>query len=201
MDNNYFIPFIFMFVSKFLGLYEALYIKKNEIDFLPTTLDNSLSKKLIYYLSHLTNSSSLILTYYLFLRLIDIEYDELFILISPISLSVNFNYFIILHPYRNLKLYELSYKSIINHLMTTFIIIDELFYVDFYYSYYFLYYMIFALFMNIFNYYYRGVWAYGICNLYKLKGWFLFIFFTLTSFIFNYILHYSNYYIKSNFIL
>jgi hypothetical protein len=168
MDNNYFISFIFMFVSVFIGLYELFYSKIKEIDFNPNTLDKSVERKLIYYLSHLTNSSSLILTFYLFLRLIDIRYDELFVLISPISLSVNLNYFLILHPSRGITLYDMSYKSIVNHFMTTFIIINELYYIDYFYSYYFMIYMVYEFFMNIFNYYYRHVWTYGICNIYKL---------------------------------
>jgi hypothetical protein len=201
IKNNYFLPFVFMFVSTFFGLYEAFYSKIKDVDFFPNTLDKSAGKKLIYYLSHLTNSSSFILTFYLFIRLIDIQYDELFILISPISLSVNLNYFLILHPSRDITLYEMSYKSIVNHFMTTFIVFYEINNIEYDYSYLFMIYMLYAFIMNIFNYYYRSVWTYGICNLYELKGWILFVLFTTTSFIFNLILYYYNYYIKSNYIL
>lgn len=199
-----YLSFIYLLIAKLLCFYHL--IDSNEIapDYFPNSLDKRIDRKLVYYISHLTNTSSLILTMYFMLKLLYYQYDDLFILISPISLSVNFNYFMILYPHKNQKLYELNYYSIITHLMTTFIIQCELYninYKNIYQCFYFFIYMIIAMFINLFNYYYRGIWTYGICDMYRFRGWLLFIIFSTTSTFFSLGLYYYNNYLNNKDIL
>ena len=56
--------------------------------------------------------------------------------------------------------------------MTTFIVFNELKYIE-YNSFYdifgYNYFILYGIFMTFFNYYVRGVWTYGIANMYTKK--------------------------------
>jgi hypothetical protein len=184
MNDNDFLSFSILSTSLVLSLYRCLDTQKNDNDFFPTTSDKSIFNKLLWYTSHLTFSSNFILTYYYFLRLFKIQNDYLFIVISPISLSVNLNYFLILYPKKNLKLYEISYYSFIQHFMDTFIILNTVKYIEYksiYEIFYYNYYILFAVSVTLYNYYKRNIWTYNIANLFSYKGWFLFLQFSTCS--------------------
>lgn len=178
-----FLPFSTMLVSTFLSLYKTFDTKENEIDYFPTTVDKYIHRKILWYFSHFTYSNSIILLSYFTLKVFNYDCNELFVIIAPISLSVNLNYFIVLYPKKNIKLYELPYYSLVQHFMTTFIILNELQFIEYSsndilkYNYFIFY----GVSMTILNYYSRGVWTYGLANLYSLKGWKLFLQFNIVS--------------------
>jgi len=187
MDSTI-LSFLTLSNSIVFSLYRCFSTDEVEIDYKPTTLDKQLSKKILWYLSHFTYSNTLLLTIYFGLRLFDYKYDQLFLSISPIALSVNINYFLILYPKerqtKNIKLYQLSYHNIVQHYFTTFIILNELKYVEYDHYYYILnynYVILYGIAITYFNYYYRNIWTYGIADLYTYKGWKLFFQFKFVS--------------------
>lgn len=183
MLGNTFLPFSTMLVSTLLSLYRTFNTDENEIDYFPTTLDKYIHRKILWYFSHFTYSNSIILLSYFTLKAFNYNCNELFVIIAPISMSVNLNYFIVLYPKKNIKLYELSYHSFVQHFMTTFIILNELQFVEYSsndilkYNYFIFY----GFSMTIFNYYIRNIWTYGIANLYSYRGWKLFLQFNTVS--------------------
>jgi hypothetical protein len=183
MYSFVFLPFSTMLVSTLLSLYKTFDTKENEIDYFPTTLDKYIHKKILWYFSHFTYSNSIILLSYFTLKVFNYNCNELFVIISPISLSINLNYFIILYPKKIIKLYELPYYSLVQHFMTTFIILNELQFVEYSsndilkYNYFIFY----GVLMTFLNYNFRGVWTYGLANLYSYKGWKLFLQFNIVS--------------------
>lgn len=184
MYGTLFLPLSTMLMSLYLSLYRTFDCKEPEIDYKPLTLDKSHYRKLLWYFSHFTFSNSFLLTSYFILKFFNLNYDNLFITMAPISLSVNLNYFLILYPKRNIRLYELSYYSYVQHLMTTFIILNELPYIEYstvYQIFNYNYFILYSIFITYLNYYMRGVWTYGIANLYTQKGWYLFIQFNIVS--------------------
>lgn len=186
MFGDIFLPFSIMFVSTLLSIYRTLDITTDEIDYFPTTYDKKNYKKILWYFSHFTFSNSFFLLSYFSLKILDFDSNNLFITIAPISISVNLNYFLILYPKKNIQLYELPYYSFVQHFMTTFIILNELKYIE-YNTFYdvlnYNYFIIYGLSITYFNYYVRGVWTYGLANLYTKKGWKLFLQFNIVSFI------------------
>ena len=179
-------PFSMMFTSTLLSLYRTFDISKNEIDFFPLTYDKKIYKKTLWYLSHFTFSNSCFLTAYFFFRILNYNFNIFFISIGPICLSINLNYFLILYPKKGIKLYELSYISFVQHFMTTFIVFNELKYIEynsFYDIFYYNYFILYGVLMTFSNYYIRNIWTYGIANLYSIKGWKLFLQFNIISFI------------------
>lgn len=186
MYGDIFLPFSIMFISTTLSIYKTLSTNIHEIDYFPTTLDKIKSRKILWYFSHFTFSNSVSLLSYFVLKIFEFNTNQIFITIAPISLSVNLNYFLILYPKKNILLYELPYYSFVQHFMTTFIIINELKYIE-YNSFYdilnYNYFILYGVLITYFNYYIRGVWTYGIANLYTYKGWKLFLQFNVVSFI------------------
>ena len=184
MFNNIFLPFSIMFISTALSLYKTFTTTENQIDYYPTTLDKYKSRKLLWYFSHFTFSNGIFLLSYFGYKLFSDNYNIYFITIAPISLSVNINYFLILYPKKNIKLYELPYYSFSLHFMTLFIIFNELQYIKYnsiYEIFYYNYFILYGALITFFNFYIRKVWTYGIVNLYTLKGWGLFFHFSFIS--------------------
>ena len=196
MVGDIFLPFSIMFMSTSLSIYKAFDTHTNEIDYFPTTLDKNKYRKILWYFSHFTFSNSVFLLSYFSLKMLEFNTNQLFITIAPISLSVNLNYFLILYPKKNILLYELPYYSFVQHFMTTFIIMNELKYIE-YNSYYdilnYNYFILYGVLITYFNYYIRGVWTYGLANLYSYKGWKLFLQFNSVSFISSITLYLINY--------
>ena len=191
--------FSILFLSSFLSLYKCFYLDKNEKDFYPLTIDKNILNKSVWYLSHFTHTSNLILLFYFFMKLFNYNYDYIFISISPICFSVNFNYFLILYPKYNIRLYNLSFSSIISHFYTSVIILNEIKYIEYFnpsdiilYNYF----IIIGIFITFLNYKIRNIWTYNLVNLYTMKGWILFFQFKLSSLFFRIFLY--NYY---NFII
>ena len=183
-----FLPFSTMFVSTFLSLYRTLDTKEDEIDYFPTSLDKYFHRKILWYFSHFTYSNSIMLLLYFSLKVFTnnyYNYDNLFAIIAPVSLSINLNYFIILYPKKNILIYDLPYYSFVQHFMTTFIILNELQFVE--YSFYdiflYNYFILYGIGITFLNYYKRGIWTYGFANLYSYEGWNLFFQFNIVSFI------------------
>jgi hypothetical protein len=188
MYGTLFLPLSTMLMSVYLSLYRAFDCEEREIDYKPRTLDKPYYRKLLWYFSHFTFSNSFLLTCYFILKFFNYNYnynyDNLFITIAPISLSVNLNYFLILYPKRNIRLYELSYYSYVQHLMTTFIILNELSYIEYasaYQIFNYNYFILYGVLITYLNYYMRGIWTYGIANLYTQRGWMLFAQFNIVS--------------------
>jgi hypothetical protein len=199
----YYLSFSILFSSISLSLYRCFYMKENEIDFNPTTQDKNKYKKILWYFSQFTYSSNFIFFIYYMLKIVNYNCNSLFVLISPILLSVNINYFLILYPKKNIKLYELEYQSLIHHLINTFIILYEIKNII-YYSYLsillFNYYIAYGILITFINFYYRNIWTYDIANLYTLSGWKLFLQFYIVSFIMSLLLYSINYFLLNNFI-
>jgi hypothetical protein len=186
MSSDLLCPLSMMFFSTFLSLYRGFDQSNDEIDYFPTTSDKTKTRKILWYLSHFTYSNSIFLVTYFFLKIFYSNLNIYFICIAPISLSVNLNYFLILYPKRKIKLYELSYSSFTNHFMTTFIVLNEIKYINYYSFYdifYYNYFILYGILITFLNYYIRNVWTYGILDLYSIKGWKLFLQFNIVSFI------------------
>ncbi len=198
MFGDIFLPFSIMFISTSLSIYKTFSTDIHDIDYFPTTLDKNKYKKILWYFSHFTFSNSVSLLLYFTLKMFEFNTNELFIAIAPISLSVNLNYFLILYPKKNILLYDLPYYSFVQHFMTSFIIINELEYIE-YDSFYdilnYNYFILYGILITYFNYYIRGVWTYGIVNLYSYKGWKLFLQFNFVSFISSLSLYSIKYYL------
>ena len=186
MSSNNFLPTSIILISNVLSLYKTFDLSNNEIDYFPTTLDINIYRKILWYFSQFTFSNSIFLLLYFMFKILQFNTDKLFIIISPISISINLNYFLILYPKKYIRLYELPFYSFVQHFMTTFIILDELQYIEYnnlYEIFYYNYFILYGILITYFNYYVRGFWTYGIANLYTYKGWKLFLQFNIISFI------------------
>ena len=182
MSSNIFLPLSTMFMSTILSLYYTFDTKIDEADFFPNTLDKTFKNKVILYLSRFTYSNSLFLLFYFLMKLFNYDCNLYFITLAPISFSVNINYFIILYPKKNIKLYQLSYHSFVQHFMTTFIVLNELPYIHYdsiYDIFYYNYFIIYGVIITLINYNVRNIWTYTIINLYSFRGWFLFLQFNI----------------------
>jgi hypothetical protein len=199
MYSDVFLPLSIMFISTTLSIYKTIDTIEDEIDYHPTTLDKYKYRKILWYFSHFTFSNSIFLLTYFTLKSIDYNINTLFVVIAPISMSININYFLILYPQRNIKLYELPYYSFVQHFMTTIIILNELKYIEYKYFYdifKYNYFILYGISITFVNYYIRDIWTYGIINLYSHKGWKLILQFNVVSLISSV----SLYLIKYNFI-
>lgn len=186
MKGDLFYPLSIIIVAVFLSIYKTFDTKEEEIDFYPTTLDKNIYRKILWYFSQITYSSNFFLLIYFILKIFKFDTNILFKIIAPICLSVNLNYFLVLYPKKNIKLYEIPFHSLVLHFMTTFIIINELKYITYnsfndvlQYNYFVLY----GIIITILNYNVRGIWSYGISNLFTKKGWKFFFQFNIISFI------------------
>lgn len=186
MKGDLFYPLSIIIVAMFLSIYKTFDTKEEEIDFYPTTLDKNIYRKILWYFSQITYSSNFFLLIYFILKIFKFDTNILFKIIAPICLSVNLNYFLVLYPKKNIKLYEIPFHSLVLHFMTTFIIINELKYITYtsfndvlQYNYFVLY----GILITILNYNVRGIWSYGISNLFTKKGWKFFFQFNIISFI------------------
>lgn len=185
MNDFYLLTLSYLGISKLLTFYYTLGINEDKEDYFPLTIDRKLSNKIIWYFSQLTYTSNTILFFYYFMRyLTGNNYDTYFKIISPISLAVNTNYFLILYPEKNIKLFELPYHSLVSHFMTTFSILIENKYINwgnyietFNYNYLIL---LFTLITGL-NYKYRRIWTYNKLNLFTLKSYKLLFQFMLCS--------------------
>ena len=186
MYGDLYFPLSSLFVSTFLSLYKTFDMIENEIDYFPTTYDKYKYKKILWYFSHFTYSNTIFLLSYFTLKTFDINVNDFYITIAPVTLSINLNYFLILYPKKNIKIYELPYSSLVQHFMTTFIVFNELKYIEynsFYDIFSYNYFILYGILITFFNYYIRGVWTYGIANMYTKKGWKLFLQFNVSSLI------------------
>mgnify|MGYP001023910423 CR=1 FL=1 len=186
MKGDLFYPLSIIIVAVFLSIYKTFDTKEEEIDFYPTTLDKNIYRKILWYFSQITYSSNFFLLIYFILKIFKFDTNILFKIIAPICLSVNLNYFLVLYPKKNIKLYEIPFHSLVLHFMTTFIIINELKYITYnsfndvlQYNYFVLY----GIIITILNYNVRGIWSYGVSNLFTKKGWKFFFQFNIISFI------------------
>lgn len=186
MKGDLLYPLSILIISLFLSIYKTFDTKEENIDFFPTTLDKNIYRKIVWFFSQITYLSNFLLLIYFILKLLNFNTNMLFITIAPICLSVNLNYFLVLYPKKNIKLYEIQFHSLVLHFVTTFIIINELKYIT-YNSFYnvleYNYFIIFGILITILNYNIRGIWSYGICNLFTKKGWKFFFLFNIISFI------------------
>lgn len=186
MEGDLFYPLSIIIVAVFLSIYKTFDTKKEEIDYYPTTLDKNIYRKILWYFSQITYSSNFFLLIYFILKIFKFNTNILFIIIAPVCLSVNLNYFLILYPKKNIKLYQIPFHSLVLHFMTTFIIINELKYIT-YNSFYdvlqYNYFVLYGIIITILNYNVRGIWSYGISNLFTKKGWKFFFQFNIISFI------------------
>lgn len=186
MKGDLFYPLSIIIVAIFLSIYKTFDTKEEEIDFYPTTLDKNIYRKILWYFSQITYSSNFFLLIYFILKIFKFDTNILFIIIAPICLSVNLNYFLVLYPKKSIKLYEIPFHSLVLHFMTTFIIINELKYIT-YNSFsdvlQYNYFVIYGILITILNYNVRGIWSYGISNLFTKKGWKFFFQFNIISFI------------------
>ena len=184
MYGDLYFPLSSLFVSTFLSLYKTFDMVEDEVDYFPTTYDKYKYKKILWYFSHFTYSNSIFLLSYFTLKTFNINLNNFYVTIAPITLSVNLNYFLILYPKKNIKIYELPYYSLVQHFMTTFIVFNELKYIEynsFYDIFSYNYFILYGISITFFNYYIRGVWTYGIANMYTKKGWKLFLQFNAVS--------------------
>lgn len=192
MKGDLFYPLSIIIVAMFLSIYKTFDTKEEEIDFYPTTLDKNIYRKILWYFSQITYSSNFFLLIYFILKIFKFDTNILFIIIAPICLSVNLNYFLVLYPKKNIKLYEIPFHSLVLHFMTTFIIINELKYIT-YNSFsdvlQYNYFVIYGILITILNYNVRGIWSYGISNLFTKKGWKFFFQFNIISFILSLFLY------------
>lgn len=185
MNDFYLLSLLILSTSKFLTFYYALGFKEDKEDFFPLTYDKKLSNKIMWYVSQLTYTSNMILFFYYFMRYFTgNNYDTYFKIISPISLSVNTNYFLILYPEKNIQLFELPYHSMVSHFMTTFLIIIENKHIqwnNYSETFYYNYLILLFIFITGVNYKYRRIWTYNKLNLFTLKSYKLLLQFMICS--------------------
>ena len=189
MSDYYLLSVIILSMSKIMSIYYCFYNKDNKEDYFPLTLDKNIKNKILWYISQITYTSNILLFMYYILRYFTMyNYDTLFKIVSPVCLAVNTNYFLILYPEKEIYLYELSYHSMVSHLMTTFLIIIENKYIKwntYYEIFYYNYLILILILITIINYKYRNIWTYNKLNLLSKTGYKLLFKFGLCANIFS----------------
>ena len=154
----------------------------SQVDFFPDDLDASVPKKIMWYLSQMTYQTQLLLVLYFVLKVATdgAWLRTYFMIVAPACLAVNAQYFILLYPSKLdknplLDIYELSFQSLLPHLLDTiFIVLETLTMHKFPASsmlFHFIYIMMAGGVVFI-NYAYRKVWSYGsVFDMTTSAGW------------------------------
>ena len=176
--------------SIWLSLWQTLDSKNNSKyvanDFSPTTGIKPLHNKILWYISQITYQTQFMLWLYFMLQIFSLEPNgseialNIFHIFAPICITVNVQYFLLLFPKMKnkngipMKLYDLSFSSIIPHLLDTFLILMELYNINSYDWNDTLQHLVFlppTIVIVLFNYIIRGVWSYDLIKLNELRGW------------------------------
>ena len=180
----YFTGSIFLLMSIILSIVTTFQHKKNFADFFPSgkqyennyIIDDTISSKLIWYISQITHQTQILLFIYFLIALFNNKNDIYFKVIAPLCLTVSALYFYLLFPKQNQKIYQLSFCNFFSHFMIIFLIFGELYYVKNYNldeTSYCLVFVISTIIITAINYKLRKVWSYDLIKLNKLSGWLL----------------------------
>ena len=92
-------------------------------DYYPQTQDKPLLRKCVWYLSQVTFQSQILLTAYFIFDSMNINSTKLLMTVAPACLAVNIQYFLLIFPRENTKIFKLEYATLLSHGLNTIFII------------------------------------------------------------------------------